>query len=315
MNGFHPLRFSPTRGKKILITGAGGFVGRAVTSHLEDAGYVVEACDLKGTPRVLDVLEKQVLLEITFEVQPHTFIHAAALTSGEALQVIKVNVQGTLNALEAARDAGVEHFIFFSSCGVYATSREPIDESGATTTTDAYALSKLLGEQAVNLGKGSMTAWLLRIGAVYGPGEQPSATRSRTSVVHHIAESIRTGQSLRLSRAPEDVYNWLHTKDLARLLSVIIEHPADGSTRLYNIAGPSASVSHLLSTFQTLKPEIDLGKLIEYNPNPPPGHRVIDSSKVARELGFWPSIKLDEGLLDYLSSSPEGRQIGMRKAT
>ncbi|MCS7068636.1 MAG: NAD(P)-dependent oxidoreductase [Meiothermus sp.] len=296
-----------------MITGAGGFVGRAITAHLQEAGFWVEACDLQNAPRAINVLEKQALLEITLETRPHTFIHAAALTSGEDLQVIKVNVQGTLNALQAARRAGVRHFVLFSSCAVYAPSSEPTDESGPTTTTHAYALSKLLSEQAVELGKASMTAWLLRIGAVYGPAEQPSATRSRTSVVHQIAESIRTGQRLRLQCAPHDVYNWLHTQDLARLLSLIIEQPADGKAHLYNVAGPSLLVADLVSTFQALKPEIDLGKLIEYNPHPPPRHGAIDSAKAKSELGFSPAVQLEDGLLDYLARPPLGRGPGVRE--
>lgn len=271
---------------------------------------------MQNAPRALDVLDQQALLETILEAKPHTFIHAAALTSGEDLQVIEVNVQGTLNALEAARAANVQHFVFFSSCGVYAPSSEPIDESGTTTTANAYALSKLLGEQAVDLGKASMTVWLLRIDAVYGPGERPSETRSRTSVVHQIAESIRTGQKLRLKRASDDVYNWLHTKDLACLLEAIIRHPADGAIRLYNVAGPSVSIADLVRTFQAIKPEIDLSRLLEFNPNPPPRHGAIDSSKMTRELGFSPMVKLEEGLLDYLNPSSlmgegwgEGEQV------
>lgn len=295
------------------MTGAGGFVGRAVVSHLQDAGFQVEACDVQGAPRALDVLDKPAMMEAALQAQPHTFVHAAALTSGQDLRVVKVNVGGTLNALEAAKNAGVQHFIFFSSCGVYAPSSQPISESGPTMSANAYALSKLLGEQAVALAKGPMTAWLLRIDAVYGPGERPSQTRARTSVVHQLAQALRTGRKLRLKRAADDVYNWLHTRDLARLLEVIIRHPADGQTRLYNVAGPSVWVADLVQTFQNLKPEIDLSRLLEFSPSPPPRHGAVDSSKVARELGFSPAVKLEEGLLDYLtpsSSMGEGQGEG-----
>lgn len=247
-------------------------------------------------------------MEVALQTRPHAFIHAAALTSGEDLRLLEVNVRGTLNALEAAKSAGVRHFILFSSCGVYAPSSQPIDESGATTTANAYALSKLIGEQAVALAKGPMTAWLLRIDAVYGPAERPSQTRARTSVVHQIAEAIRTGHKLQLKRAADDVYNWLHTRDLARLLEVIIRHPADGETRLYNVAGPGVTVAELVQTFQSLEPEVDLGELLEYNPNPPPRHGAIDSSRVTRDLGFSPAVKLEEGLQDYLAPSPLVRE-------
>lgn len=316
MNNFSPNHPFPARGARVLFTGAGGFVGRAVTRHLEDTGYVVEACDLQGAPRVLDVLDIQALLEATQGAKPLALIHAAALTSGPDLQVIKVNVQGTLNALEAARAAGVRHFIFFSSCGVYAPQAEPISEEGITSTIHAYGLSKLLAEQVCTIGKlPEMTLWVLRIGAVYGAGESPSETRSRASLLYEISQAIETQTPTRLSRASSDIHNWLHTQDMARLLSVIIEHPADGLTHLYNVAGPSVSVADLVSTFQTLKPEIDLERLLEYNPNPPPRHGAIDSSKVARELGFLPAVPLEEGLLDYLSSSPTGRGTGVRETT
>jgi UDP-glucose 4-epimerase len=276
-----------------------------VTRYLQEAGYCVEACDLRGASRALNVLDKSALVEVALEARPHVFVHAAALTSGEDLRVVEVNVQGTLNALEAARKAGARHFVFFSSCGVYAPSREPIREEGITTTASAYALSKLLGEQAVDLARGSMTAWLLRLDAVYGPGEQPSETRARTSVVHQIARAIYTGQKLTLQCAASDVFSWLHTRDLGRLLEAITRHHADGRTRLYNIAGPGISVRDLVASFQKIKPEIDFQGLIEFNQNPPPRHGAIDCSKVATELGFSPTVQLEEGLRDYLIPSPQ----------
>ena len=266
---------------------------------------------MQGAPRTLDVLNKQAMIEVTLETQPHTFIHAAALTSGEDLRVMEVNVGGTLNALESARRAGVRHFVFFSSCGVYAPQAEPIDEDGITTTAHAYSLAKLLAEEACRVGKSpEMTLWMLRIGAVYGAGESPSTTRSRASLIYEISQAIKAQTPTRLSRASTDIYNWLHTKDLARLLMMIVSRLSEGQTHLFNVAGPSLSVADLVKTFQKIKPGIDLGKLLEFNPNPPPRHGVIDSSKITRELGFSPIIKLEDGLKDYFSPPPwtgEGR--------
>lgn len=311
-----PLPLSQ-RGEGLLVTGAGGFVGRAVTAHLQEAGYRVEACDLEGAPRALDVLDKQAMIEAAGEARLHTFIHAAALTSGEDLRMIEVNVRGTLNALEAAKAANIQHFILFSSCGVYAPQAEPISEAGITTTAHPYGLSKLLAEQVCTVGKlPQMTLWILRIGAVYGAGEQPSPTRSRPSLIYEIARSLQMKTPTRLSRAPSDIYNWLHTKDLARLLETIIQHPADSQTYLYNVAGPSISVADLVTAFQKVKPEINLRRLLEFNPNPPPRHGAIDSSKVTKELGFSPKVRLEEGLLDYLDKnpSPSGRGAGVRES-
>jgi hypothetical protein len=107
-----------------------------------------------------------------------------------------------------------------------------------------------------------------------------------------------------LKRPQSDIYNWIHTRDLARLLQIIHSSPADGETHLYNITGPSISLVELVQVFQRLQPEVDFERLLECSPNPPPRHGAIDSSKAARELGFITTVPLKEGLLDYLIETP-----------
>jgi nucleoside-diphosphate-sugar epimerase len=289
---------------RVLLTGAGGFVGRAITKHLVQSGLEVIACDLNAAPRVLDVLNRTSMLEIALEVKPRVLIHAAAITTARLeneLDLIEVNVRGTVNALEAARVSGVEHFVFFSSSGVYAATDGPIDEHALISSASAYGLSKLLAEQVCTLGKSSsMTVWLLRLGPVYGPGEQASETRSRTSLVHLIAQAIQTGEHVSLPRASTDVYNWLHTNDLARLLELIASSPNDGETHLYNVAGSPVNGPALVAAFQTIRPDLDLNNLIDWHPNPPPRHGPLDCTKITRELGWRPIVPLCEGILDSL---------------
>jgi UDP-glucose 4-epimerase len=289
---------------RVLLTGAGGFVGRAITKHLCQSGLEVIACDLNGAPRVLDVLNRSAMLEMVLEVKPRVLIHAAAITTPRfenELDLIEVNVQGSINALEAARISGVEHFVFFSSSGVYAVTDGPIDEHALTSSHSAYGLSKLLAEQVCAIGKtSSMTVWLLRLGPTFGPGEQASETRSKTSLVHLIAQAVQTGEHVLLPRAPTDVYNWLHTNDLARLLELIASRPNDGEVHLYNVAGSPVNGPELVAAFQAARPEINLNSLLEWHSNPPPRHGPLDSSKISRELGWQPAVPLSEGILDYL---------------
>jgi nucleoside-diphosphate-sugar epimerase len=289
---------------RVFLTGAGGFVGRAITKHLCQSGLEVIACDLNGAPRVLDVLNRSDVLETALEIQPRVLIHAAAITTPRLeneLDLIEVNVQGTINALEAARISGVEHFVFFSSSGVYAATDGPIDEHGLTSSHSAYGLSKLLAEQVCTLGKSSsMTVWLLRLGPIYGPGEQASETRSRTSLVHLIAQSVQTGEHVLLPRAPTDVYNWLHTHDLACLLELIAARPNDGEVYLYNVAGSPVNGPALVAAFQGARPDLDLNSLLEWHSNPPPRHGPLDCTKISRELAWQPTVPLSEGILDYL---------------
>lgn len=293
-----------------FLTGAGGFVGRAVAGHLRAAGHTVAAADLRGASHELDVLDEGALELAVREARPTVLVHGAALTTPkreDGLDLIEVNVRGTLNALEAARMARVAHFVLLSSAGVYAPGPGPIAEDSPTSSATAYGLSKLLAEGACTLGRGSMTVWLLRLGPVYGPGEGPSASRARPSLVYEMAQAALEGRPATLPRASGEVYNWLHTRDLARLLEIIASQPGDGEARLYNVAGPPVTGLELARAFAAIRPGFDLGRLA-WTPNPPPRHGALDASKIARELGFAPAVPLAEGLLDYLTPTLEVTQ-------
>ena len=153
---------------RVLVTGAGGFVGRALAGGLRDEGLEVVAADRRGAPLALDVLDREATLAAALAHRPAVVVHGAALTSGDPLEVVDANVRGTLNALEAARAVGASHFVLLGSAGVYAPGApEPIAEDGPVTRSGAYARSKLLAEDACRAAKSAAaTAWLLRLAAV-----------------------------------------------------------------------------------------------------------------------------------------------------
>ena len=293
------------------MTGAGGFVGRAISSDLQARGLGLIGCDVQNAPRFLDVLDHDAVMHTVLEAQPNALIHAAAITTASSdLGLVDVNVLGTINALEAARAANVNHFVLLSSAGVYAPGQpEPIAENGLTSSTSAYAVSKVMAERACELEKSSgMTVWVLRLGAIYGPDETPSPTRQKTSIIHEIAShtvfssdknTVPNGL-FSLSRAANDAYNFLHTRDLARLLELIVLRSTDGQTRVYNVAGPRYTALELLRAFDQLQPDARLEARAQWNPNPASRHGALDSSKVTAELGWCAEIPLLDGLRDYI---------------
>jgi UDP-glucose 4-epimerase len=286
----------------VLLTGAGGFVGAAITRHWQASDLELMTCDLRGATRTADVLDPLAIEQLMLEINPQTVIHAAAITTSDnELRLLEVNVRGTLNVLDAAKKHGVEHLVLLSSSGVYAPVNEPISELSPTSSASAYALSKLLAEDICAVGKSpKLTVWLLRLGPIYGAGEQASDTRSKTSLVHLIAQAIQNQQPVKLPRAVTDVYNWLHTKDLARLLELIVKRPSDGGVHLYNVAGAPTTGSELIAAFQTATPNIDLQTLLEWTALPPPRHGALDCSSIRQELGWTPHVLLSTGILDYL---------------
>ena len=148
---------------KILITGGSGTIGTYVLRHLKERGHTLScfsrnrpvenhAAWLEGDIADIDRLKSAAK-------DHNAVIHLAAIPGpGRATpeQLLQVNVIGTVNALEAAVQAGVDHFVFASSGAASGFSFQyhpivpqylPLDENHPANPHDEYGLSKLLGEQ------------------------------------------------------------------------------------------------------------------------------------------------------------------------
>jgi dihydroflavonol-4-reductase len=152
--------------EKILVTGASGFVGSAVTRQLLDAGYSVRALVRKGSPRGhlagLDVeffegdLRERKSLEGASAGMRYVF-HVAAdyrLWARDRSEIFASNVEGTRNLMEAALTAGVERVVYTSSVATIAVRADgtAADESVPLREEQgigAYKRSKIAAERLV----------------------------------------------------------------------------------------------------------------------------------------------------------------------
>jgi UDP-glucuronate 4-epimerase len=230
---------------RVLISGAGGFVGRRLAARFLRGRATVEALDV-ALPDAAeteldgvhwhrgDVTDRPAMDALVARLRPTAIVHAAAVTfspereRAEPARVFDVNAGGTLALLEAARRHGVGVFTFVGSAGVYGP-RPPLPAVDAGTEVRAdgmYAVAKLaseglclryhdLGGPRVRIG---------RLGSAYGPGERPSAFRSGTSAVTRAALAAATAAvataagrgAAPLRVAGADVArDWVHADDAA----------------------------------------------------------------------------------------------------
>ncbi|MBA3556530.1 MAG: SDR family NAD(P)-dependent oxidoreductase, partial [Gemmatimonadales bacterium] len=146
---------------KVFVTGATGFIGRALSERLIDEGHAVKALaresasisslehlDLEIVPgdiRDADVVEK------AMDGCEHVY-HLAAATSWSRTrpEYAAVNVEGTRNVARAAWKAGVRRLVYASTVGVYGSlTSPPIDESTPPRPDSRYRETKLAGEEVV----------------------------------------------------------------------------------------------------------------------------------------------------------------------
>ncbi len=187
----------------VLITGAAGFIGRALTSALKSAHYVV-ALDLREVPEeqrlpgvtyaVADIGDPK-LAEILRTYQPQTVVHLASVVAagGDSERDYAIDVLGTKNVLEASLAAGAKHIVVTSSgaaYGYHADNPVPLRESDALRGNEdfPYSKHKRLVEEMLSEWRGKypqLKQTVFRPCTVLGPGtnNQITAIFARPAVI------------------------------------------------------------------------------------------------------------------------------------
>ena len=144
---------------RALVTGAGGFVGQHLVGHLRERGDEVAGLDRRdGT----DVLDAEAVRDAMRRHAPEVVYHLAALTHVGAswespVATFRVNAEGTLNVLDAARAAGARRVVVVSSAEVYgrvSPEEVPIAEGSPLRPVTPYGASKAAAEHL------ALQAWL-----------------------------------------------------------------------------------------------------------------------------------------------------------
>ncbi|HET9200749.1 MAG TPA: NAD(P)-dependent oxidoreductase [Dehalococcoidia bacterium] len=319
---------------RVAITGASGFIGSNLCHGLRSAGHepvaVVRASSrLDRLDRQFEVISADVrdqdALKRAFQ-RAEAVIHCAALVDAYAnpWEARSINFIAAFNVCHAAVDSGVAHVVQMSSAAVYARDNRrgvPLAEDKARIVDDppvydTYSINKAAAEKVVlDFGEaGRFQASVLRMGAVYGPGDRLSAP---------VAAAIRAGRVANVGRRPLH-FGLIHVDDLVSAVAAALERPPMNG-RAFNLDGPApATFQQYLAEFSRalgVDPEIrsiplaaaraaawaaetvwNIGKL----DGPAPLNRfsvellaadfILDTSRARSELGWEPKIELATGL-------------------
>ena len=299
---------------KSVVTGGCGFIGSHVVDRLVERGDEVvvmddlatgdaanlnaEACLVRGS--VLDAA----LLRNAVDGANVVF-HLAALPRVERsvedpVGTHRVNVDGTLNVLEAARGAGVGRVVYASSSSVYGDQDTHLMREDMTPNPlSPYALQKLLAEQYVSLlaPMHGITAVSLRYFNVYGP-RQP-LEGEYALVIGKFLSASRSGRPLTVYGDGEQTRAYSHVDDVvsASLLAAEADVPPGRNTVLNVGTGVEISVNQLATMIG--------GDVVHVVPNPrgdaEERRKAADSSRAASVLGWEPTISLEEGLVALMT--------------
>lgn len=296
-----------------LVTGGAGFIGSNIVEELLRRGQNIRIIDDFSTGReenINDFLPQVELIEgdirdrksVDRAVKGVDYVlHQAALASVQRSidnpeATNQVNVQGTLNLLEAARMHSVKRFVYASSSSVYGDSEElPKIESMPTHPKSPYAVSKLAGEWYCRVYGGvfNLPTVSMRYFNVFGPRQDPNSQYS--AVIPLFIKALLRGEQATIFGDGEQSRDFTYIENVVNANLLACEADVNGG-EVFNIAcGRRFSLNELYSKLKEI-----IGVDIQPRFGPPRAgdvkHSLAGIDRIRTSLRYDISVEFDEGL-------------------
>lgn len=302
----------------VLVTGGAGFIGSHLTETLVRRGDEVRVLDnfSSGSPKNLAGLEDKIelvqgdlrnLRDVQAAVSKIDLIfHQAAFVSvpqsiEDPRECYEINVNGTIELLEAARQAGVRRVMLASSAAVYGSTKKlPQSETAPTVCLSPYAASKQFNETLAKLYTltHQVPAVALRYFNVYGSRQSPNSAYA--AVIPLFIQRLKAGQAPLVFGDGQQTRDFIYISDVvhANLLAAEAE---DAAGQIFNIcSGAETSLLDLLAVLIPLFPGAPQAEFAD----PRSGdvaRSMGDPSLANKALGFRTAVSLAEGLGNCVS--------------
>ena len=305
---------------KILITGGAGFIASHIADAYLAAGHAVTIVDNLSTGRKVNIPPGATFVEadIRDAAAMHTLFSSTSfdLMSHHAAQMdvrksvadpvydASVNVLGVLTLLQECVRTGVKHVVFASSGGAIYGEQDvfPADETHPTRPISPYGVAKLTTEQYLFYYHAvfGLHAVCLRYANIYGPRQNPEG---EAGVVAIFTNRMFAGQEPVINGEGKQTRDYVFVGDVVRANVAAI-----GRTgfHIYNVGtGRETDVNHLFrvirdavgSTCPERHGEAKIGEQLR---------SVLSHERIRKELGWTPSVTLEEGLsrtVDYFRNA------------
>lgn len=295
--------------KKILVTGGAGFIGSAVIVEMQKHGHEIFVIDNLsfGNRKFInvdddhffnaDILDEKKMNEIIIAASPHIIVHLAAVhfipyCNQHPYESSKINIQGTINILNAAKKIKPEKVFFASTAAVYPIYDKAVNEDSAVGPMDIYGLSKLTGEHLCNEFhlQTNIPTIICRFFNAFGPNE------TNPHLIPEIQKQVLNGKrKIQLGNLTPK-RDFIHTYDMANAVRILLDKIGKG-VHTYNLGrGIEYSVTEIVDAFskalgEKIEIEVDQARVRKVERQ----HLLADVSKL-KAIGWEPKIGIEDGI-------------------
>jgi UDP-glucose 4-epimerase len=291
----------------VLVTGGAGFIGSHVVDKLRAAGHDPRIFDLRPSPHhrsgevdtyIGDLLDVDDLRNAMEDCDAVAHLAASAdvgIVANEPVEAEALNTRGTLNVLEAARQAGVERVVYASTIWVYSDGcGTQVDEDTTVgLPSHLYTATKLAGEMYCKSYSElyDVEFTILRFGIPYGPRARPAA------VIPAFVRKALEGEPLTIAGEGTQSRRFVYVEDLAEGLTDALAPVA--ANRVYNLVSDrDVSIKEIAHTVRELVGDVDVvhteARAADF------GGVVVCGKRAARELGWQARTPFEEGVRRYI---------------
>ncbi|WP_347988049.1 NAD-dependent epimerase/dehydratase family protein [Methylomonas sp. AM2-LC] len=312
---------------KVLITGCNGFIGSQLAHTLQNLSrdfttLTRQPCDFGSKNWVLDLAVDPCPTELCAGIDTIFHLagkaHALAETRQDEHEYFQINTEATRKLLEAAQQAGVQHFVYFSSVKAVGDSlQQPMDESVNPPADTPYGRSKYAAEQLVLHGGYIPHPVVIRPSMVYGNSRKGNLPKminaiqrgffpplpefnNRRSMVHVndvVSAALLASQKTQASGqiyiitdqqnySSRQLYNWIRAA---------LGKPSRHWAIPFEVLRLLAKTGDMISRVTARRFVFDSDALLKLS-----GSASYSSAKITSELGFSPRHTLSESLPDII---------------
>lgn len=295
---------------RAIVTGAGGFVGANLVRHLSECGYDVHSFSRKGSGdwrlsalsgvaklHAVDLSDAKHVTEVVRQIKPDRIFHLAAYGAyswqREDDRFHAINVDATMNLLNACREHGFDAFINAGTSSEYGNKDHAPDEYEEANPDTGYAITKYKAtSELARIGRAeNLPIITLRLYSTYGPYEEP-----RRLVPNLIVKGLNG--TLPPLVNPEVAHDFISVRDVCAAFSIAADQAPLHCGAIYNLGTgvqvKMRDVVHIARSLMNIPVEPNWGSMED---------REFDSAvwvanidRIEKELGWSPRDSFEQGL-------------------
>ena len=309
--------------KRVVITGATGFVGANLARRVLSDGHEVHLLvrsghtpwrieGIKGDVRMhaVELADRDALQAIIRQIQPewvfHLAVHGAYSWQNDVHRIVQTNLVGTINLVDACADAGVETLVNTGSSSEYGYKDHAPEESEALEPNSEYAVAKAAATMYCRLvaQKRDVRIPTLRLYSVYGPWEEPNRL---------VPALIVRGLESRLPplASPDVARDYVYVGDVVEAYLRTAAKPLAEPGAIFNVG--TGIQTRLRDIVEVVRRVLEIAEEPAWGSFP---DRQWDTTvwraeiaRIRKELGWSPEHKIESGLRETIQWFSENPQI------